>query len=216
LTETPVYVLTSRRTYSAAEEFTFDLKHLERATVVGDTTGGGGHTVAGYDFGFDGFRIAIRVPHGRAFDPKTGEGWEGKGVIPDRPVPSDEALTTAHAAALRSRLEAEQDEDARHRLTWALAGLESELDPVTLAPDVLAAYAGRYGPRRVTLEDGTLWYQREDRPRYRLEPMGDDLFRVVGLDYFRVGFTRDGDGRVTKIVGHYDDGHQDENPRDGG
>jgi len=38
--EQPVYILTSDHTFSAAEEFTFDLKNLERATVAGDTTGG--------------------------------------------------------------------------------------------------------------------------------------------------------------------------------
>ncbi len=65
----PVYVLTSGRTFSAAEEFTFDLRNHERATVVGDTTGGGGHTVAGYVFDFEGFRMMIRVPYGRAYTP---------------------------------------------------------------------------------------------------------------------------------------------------
>ena len=37
----PVYVLTSNRTFSAAEEFTYNLKQLKRATQVGETTGGG-------------------------------------------------------------------------------------------------------------------------------------------------------------------------------
>ena len=39
--EKPVYILTSRRTFSGAEEFAYDLKNLGRATIVGDTTGGG-------------------------------------------------------------------------------------------------------------------------------------------------------------------------------
>ena len=39
----PVYILTSNRTFSAAEEFTYNLKHLKRAIVVGETTGGGAH-----------------------------------------------------------------------------------------------------------------------------------------------------------------------------
>src|SRR5262249_7828932 len=38
-----VYVLTSRRTFSGAEEFTYNLKNLKRATIVGETTGGGAH-----------------------------------------------------------------------------------------------------------------------------------------------------------------------------
>ena len=98
----PVYILTSGRTFSAAEEFTFDLKNLERATVVGDTTGGGGHTVASHMFDFDGFRIGIRLPFGRAYNPENDEGWEGVGVIPDIPVPADQALEVAQLDALRT------------------------------------------------------------------------------------------------------------------
>ena len=37
----PVYVLTSHETFSGGEEFTFDLKTQKRATIVGETTGGG-------------------------------------------------------------------------------------------------------------------------------------------------------------------------------
>lgn len=34
MTDVPVYVLTSQRTFSAAEEFTYDLKNLKRATIL--------------------------------------------------------------------------------------------------------------------------------------------------------------------------------------
>ena len=41
----PVFVLTSGYTFSAAEEYTYNLYCRERATVVGETTGGGAHPV---------------------------------------------------------------------------------------------------------------------------------------------------------------------------
>ena len=44
----PVFVLTSTRTFSGAEEFAFDLKNQKRATIVGETTGGGAHPVSGH------------------------------------------------------------------------------------------------------------------------------------------------------------------------
>src|SRR5437660_6389700 len=40
LADKPVYLLTSARTLSGAEHFSYDLKMLKRATVVGETTGG--------------------------------------------------------------------------------------------------------------------------------------------------------------------------------
>ncbi|MBA3715751.1 MAG: hypothetical protein H0W76_25440 [Pyrinomonadaceae bacterium] len=38
-----VYVLTSNRTFSAAEESSYNLTNLKRATIIGETTGGGAH-----------------------------------------------------------------------------------------------------------------------------------------------------------------------------
>jgi retinol-binding protein 3 len=93
----PVYVLTSRRTFSAAEEFTYNLKCLKRATIVGETTGGGAHPGGGRRIN-DHF--AMFVPSGRAINPITRTNWEGTGVAPDVAVPADLALKTAHLAAI--------------------------------------------------------------------------------------------------------------------
>jgi len=216
LIEQPVYVLTSGRTFSAAEEFTFDLRHLERATIVGDTTGGGGHTVAGYTFDFDGFRIGIRIPYGRAYNPENNEGWEGVGVTPHIAVPADQALEAAHADALRKLIEAEEDEQIVATYQWGLTDLETRLDPVELSAKKMKQYVGNYGPRRIFIDDGMLHYQREDRSPHRMEPMGDDLFRVGDLDYFRLSFERDQSGKVVKIIGLYDNGRSDGNDRDKG
>ncbi len=214
-TEQPVYVLTSERTFSAAEEFTFDLKNLERAVVVGDTTGGGGHTVAGYSFAFDGFRMGIRVPYGRAYNPLNNEGWEGIGVIPDIPVPSDKALDAAQADALRKLVEMEQNPRARTSYEWSLFEIESRLNPVTLTGREMKRFTGTFGPRRVFMEDGKLYYQREKGPKYELVPMGKDIFRVGDLDYFRLTFGYDDRGKVVKAVGLYNDGRTDENEKSG-
>ncbi|MBC7897224.1 MAG: S41 family peptidase, partial [Cytophagaceae bacterium] len=88
----PVYVLTSRRTFSAAEEFTYNLQSLKRATIVGDTTGGGAHP-GGMQRLPAGF--AVFVPSGRAINPITLTNWEGTGVRPTIAVPSDSALDVA-------------------------------------------------------------------------------------------------------------------------
>ena len=92
----PVYVLTSHRTFSGGEEFCYDLKTQKRATLVGETTGGGAHPVAGHRID-DHFMIG--VPAGRPINPITQKDWEGTGVVPDVSVKADDALETAEKLA---------------------------------------------------------------------------------------------------------------------
>jgi len=87
-----VYVLTSNRTFSSAEEFSFDLKSLKRATLIGETTGGGAHPMAPHRI--DG-HFFIRVPFGRIMNPITKADWENTGVAPDVAVPATDALDEA-------------------------------------------------------------------------------------------------------------------------
>src|ERR1700722_10263420 len=97
LTKQPVFVLTSKRTFSGAEEFAFDLKNQKRATIVGETTGGGAHPVSGHTVA-DYFTIG--VPYAKSLDPATRTNWEGTGVEPDVKVPAADALTTAEKLAM--------------------------------------------------------------------------------------------------------------------
>jgi hypothetical protein len=92
----PIYVLTSARTFSGAEEFTYNLKTLKRATIVGETTGGGAHPVAGHRIDE---HFMIGVPYARAINPITHTNWEGVGVKPDVIVPANDALATAQKLA---------------------------------------------------------------------------------------------------------------------
>lgn len=96
LTKQPVFVLTSKMTFSGAEEFAFDLKNQKRATIVGETTGGGAHPVSGHPVG-DYFMVG--VPFAKSLDPVTKTNWEGTGVEPDVKVPADDALATAEKLA---------------------------------------------------------------------------------------------------------------------
>jgi len=92
----PAFVLTSKDTFSGAEEFSYNLKNLKRATIVGETTGGGAHPVNGHRI-TDHFGIG--VPYARAINPITHTNWEGTGVEPDVKVPAADALTTAQKLA---------------------------------------------------------------------------------------------------------------------
>jgi len=92
----PVYVLTAKRTFSAAEEFTYNLKYLKRATIVGENTGGGAHPTA--PMRVDDHFI-IHVPYARPVNPITKTDWEGTGVAPDVNVAADQALDVAKKLA---------------------------------------------------------------------------------------------------------------------
>ncbi|MBS1797451.1 MAG: peptidase [Acidobacteria bacterium] len=105
----PIYVLTSRRTFSGGEEITYDLKNLKRAVIVGETTGGGAN---GGGDRRAGDHFTIFVPIGRAISPVTKTNWEGTGVAPDVEVVSGKALYTAQLAALAEiRKKAALDDD---------------------------------------------------------------------------------------------------------
>ncbi len=97
LTTQPVFVLTSKRTFSGAEEFSYNLKHLKRATIVGEFTGGGAHPVRGQRIDE---RFSIGVPDARPINAVTKTNWEGTGVEPDVQVPAADALATAQKLAV--------------------------------------------------------------------------------------------------------------------
>ncbi len=94
----PVYVLTSGRTFSGGEDFAYTLQALGRAEVIGETTGGGAHPTRGFPISA---AVHIAIPFARSINPVTGTNWQGTGVVPDTPVPADQAYDTAYAKALR-------------------------------------------------------------------------------------------------------------------
>jgi C-terminal processing protease CtpA/Prc len=120
-----VYVLTSKRTFSAAEEFTYNLKNLKRATIVGETTGGGAHPVAGQPVHT---HFVVVVPVSRAINPITKTNWEGTGVTPDVAVPQEQALKTAHLAALKKQREKAKEKMEIEELDRLIKTTAAELE----------------------------------------------------------------------------------------
>jgi len=96
----PVYVLVGPKTYSAGEEFAYDLQALGRATVVGERTRGGANPGGLNELGADLFAV---VPTGRAENPITRGNWEGVGVRPDVQASADEAREAAVDLAKRRK-----------------------------------------------------------------------------------------------------------------
>lgn len=119
-----VFVLTSRDTFSAAEEFAYNLKHLKRAQIVGERSGGGAHPGESRRLS-PHFRMF--VPTGRAINPITKSNWEGTGVAPDVDVPASIALKTAHKLALEKLIPKTKDVGMRERRAELVAELERDI-----------------------------------------------------------------------------------------
>ncbi|NOU52195.1 S41 family peptidase [Pseudoalteromonas sp. JBTF-M23] len=96
LTDIPLYILTSKRTYSAAEEFSYNMRTRERATLVGETTGGAANPGGMFPVN-ETFRTFIAT--GTAINPVTKTNWETVGVEPHVKVAPEQALDKAIALA---------------------------------------------------------------------------------------------------------------------
>jgi hypothetical protein len=114
LPDIDLYILTSSRTFSAAEDFTYGLQQLERAVVVGERTKGGAHPIDVLIVEGD---ILTQVSIGKSVNPITKTNWEGVGVQPDVEVPSNEALAAAHRLALETLVDKTTDEGLREELS---------------------------------------------------------------------------------------------------
>lgn len=116
----PVWNLTSAATFSAGEEFSYNLKALKRATLVGETTRGGAHPTEVFPLSPT---FEITVPIARSINPVTKTNWEGTGVAPDIAVPADEALDVAYKAALGHVIAGDPHPATLAEAKDALAGL---------------------------------------------------------------------------------------------
>ena len=117
----PVYVLTSKQTFSAGEGTAFLLQERQRAEVVGETTAGAANPGKSYPVNS---QFEVTVPNGKLEAAVTRKNWEGCGVKPDVAVPASDALRVAHARALR-RLLGQSPNTNREELKRQLQTLEA-------------------------------------------------------------------------------------------
>lgn len=204
--EMPVYILTSERTYSAAEGLAYNLKHLKRAVLVGDTTRGGAHATRSFALGngFVGF-----IPFSRYENAVTGTDWEGTGVVPSTAVTEEHAALKAQELILTERLASAKEAPEQRRLQWLLNDLRAKGGKITVSGKILAEYTGTYEEFQFTLENGSLFCRnlhRKDK-KDKLVPINVALFRID--DESQVEFVRDEDGRISSIRLLWNDGWVD-------
>ncbi len=115
MVEGPMAVLCNRKTASAAELFTADLKEYGLAAVIGDPTYGKG-TVQSVFTNSDGSAYKLTTSY---YTPKSGTGYDGIGIIPDTEITlSDDPNANRYRM---SRDEDRQWQEAVRQLRTALA-----------------------------------------------------------------------------------------------
>ncbi|HEX4498022.1 MAG TPA: serine hydrolase [Thermoanaerobaculia bacterium] len=108
------------------------------------------------------------------------------------------------------------DPEIKREIQWVDEVLAAQKSPPPLSTESLRRFAGNYGARHIKLDGSALFYQREGRPSYKLLPLSGDTFFLEGLGFFRLRFVTNGEGHVTKLIGLYSDGSEDESPRTAG
>ena len=213
LLDTDLYLLISSRTFSAAEEFTYDLKNLDRATLVGETTGGGGHTVT-YERN-DDLKIEFKIPNSRAINPISGDNWEAKGIEPDVACQAEVALEKAYVLALEKIHEKTGPEGNKKQwLAWLKDYTEVKSAPVDVEAAVLETYASSYGPAKIVFERERLFVLQPGRTEKEpLLAMTEDTFIIDGEPEFRIKFEKNERGEVIAALVLFFDGSSDRVPK---
>jgi C-terminal processing protease CtpA/Prc len=114
-----IYILTSAETFSAAEDFAYAMKNTKRATIVGETSGGGAN--AGNRHRLSA-HFMMNVPDARPISPITKTNWEGVGVAPDINVSAKKSLDVARGEILKDLLENSRNTRVRD---WAKRCIEN-------------------------------------------------------------------------------------------
>lgn len=202
--KTPIYVITSQSTFSAGEALAYALKHLDRATIIGQTTGGGAH---GADFRLINDYFDMSIPMARALSPITKTNWEGVGVQPDVEMELEKAKEYAHAALIEMAMKQETDEILLATYSWHLDELKSYLNQVKFEENELQKFVGKFeGDRRIYLENGSLKYQKGEGDISTLSPLTATAFKSDIFSELRIQFDFE-DSELIGLKFYQESGH---------
>lgn len=198
----PVYILVNNHTYSAAEEFAYDLQSLHRATIIGQTTGGAAHWVSSSSIsnGFIG-----NIPFRKAINPVTGKNWEKTGVRPNVNSDKKNALDTALAIAYDCQISTSKDSAIIKSIKWFRVILNSKLHPFKTNTATLKAYAGNYDGRLITLKKEQLYFTDTNGYSIGLIPISATAFTFTNNDR-QLEFKKADNGKITALNFIYQDG----------
>jgi|SRR5215204_467369 len=200
----PVYILTSSRTFSAAEGLAYTLQSMKNVVIIGDATRGGAHLTRSFSLGngFVGF-----IPYLRGENVKTKTDWEGTGVIPDIKIEESKSLLTAQNTILTRKLAAAANDTEKRKITWLINYYKSTNSDVVVDSSNAAKFIGRFAEFEITVKENQLMFRDTNQPNNnpkKLTAITSTLFQV-GNDY-QVEFTIEENGSCNSIKMYWDDG----------
>ncbi|MBO9672576.1 MAG: S41 family peptidase [Sphingobacteriaceae bacterium] len=197
----PVYFLTSRRTFSAAEGFAYTLQQLKKARIIGQPTAGGAHATRSFALG-QGY-VAF-IPFTRSENAVSSTDWEGNGAIPDDTTSDSEALISAKKIIYSQFFHTATDSTEIRKFNWLLNDLRTAF-PV-LEKD-LALYCGSFEEFTFFKKEGQLYGTADPKGQSNsLTYVGNNLFRG---SQWQVEFIKDESGNFSMIKLYWPDGWVD-------
>jgi C-terminal processing protease CtpA/Prc len=217
--EIPVYVLTSKETFSAAEALAYDLQSLKRATIIGEVTAGGanaGNTAIVTQL------FTLFLPSEKTINPITKTNWEVVGVIPDVITTANNALEKAHIIALENLVKSvkniensnknntnnSRNNKEKELYQWTLDVVKAKQNLIQIPSEKLKSFVGVYGVRTLSIENNTLYYQRAGKPKIKLIPLNENTFVLSTTPDIKIKMISE-NNKITAILMTYQDGGQD-------
>ncbi len=201
----PVYILTSKRTFSAAEWFTYVLQVNDRAMVIGENTKGGANTVGTFILNNN---FMLFLPVSKCISPTTNTNFNNTGIVPDSLTTKAKSLNIAYEIALTKLDSSETNQSVKEEYKWTIDGLSAKNNPIIIDESTLQLYTGIYEDRNFYFKGQELFYKRKGGVEYRLLPINNSYFLLDGLDGFRLEFIFE-NGVVTAVKGRYSNGRTD-------
>jgi len=191
--DTPLYILTSKKSASAAEGFSYIMKNLNRAILVGEVTAGSAH---GRRAEIIDDNYILTLPTSRPIDPRTHDNWENKGVTPHIATTSDYAFYQAYADILKTLIQRPTDNVSLHQ--WVYPLIKARSSSYKPNQEDISKLVGSYGKRKIYQENGKLIYQYLEEPGFEVELLDKEtiVFKAFNESRLQVVYKNN---RVTAI-----------------
>ncbi|MDH7447041.1 S41 family peptidase [Aquimarina sp. 2201CG14-23] len=202
LPNTQLYILVNANTGSAAESFAYMLKHLDRATIIGETTAGAGNGASHHEIND---RFTIQVSSEETINAITKTSFEKTGVIPHISATSIEAFSKAYKLALEYAKKNNKRKIHPSNYDHLISFISTPKSNKTIDTSVYSKYLGIYKAGNIhitiTMENNLLYGQMKSKGgKMELTLLENHTFKVGDIKE-RIRFVLDKNENVIQLIG---------------